>query len=158
MERPAAVVGNVVGDIDERVDRAKPDRFQPPLQPLGRRAVLDAAHEPPGEDRASIGVRFVEFERDRDRVGEAAFDGAARVRLEFPEPGRREVAGDAADAKTVGTVRRDGDVKHRVIEAERPRRRTSDLGIGRKLDDAGMLVREFELALRKQHAVRTRRP
>src|SRR5262245_31575791 len=49
MERAAAVVGNQIGDIDERVDRAKPDRLQPPLQPFGRTAVLDAAHEPPGK-------------------------------------------------------------------------------------------------------------
>ena len=30
MQRPAAVVGNVIGDIDQRVDRPKPDRLEPP--------------------------------------------------------------------------------------------------------------------------------
>ena len=45
VQRPAAVVGDEVGDVDQRVDRAQPDRGEPLLQPGRRRAVLDAAHQ-----------------------------------------------------------------------------------------------------------------
>ena len=46
MQRPGAVVGHEVGDIDQRVDRPQADRGQALLQPFRRRAVLDAAHQP----------------------------------------------------------------------------------------------------------------
>ncbi len=49
VKRAAAVVGNVVGDVDQRVDRAQADRAQALLHPCGRRAVLDAADIAPGE-------------------------------------------------------------------------------------------------------------
>ena len=52
MERPAAVVGDEVGDVDQRVDRAEADGAEPPLHPFRRRAVLDAAHQAEPEGRA----------------------------------------------------------------------------------------------------------
>ena len=51
MQRPGAVVGHEVGDIDQRVDRPQADRGQALLQPFRRRAVLDAAHQPQRESR-----------------------------------------------------------------------------------------------------------
>ena len=42
----------IVGDVDQRVDRAQADGLQPLLQPFRRRAVLDAAHQPQRERRA----------------------------------------------------------------------------------------------------------
>jgi hypothetical protein len=49
MQRPGAVVGHEVGDIDQRVDRAQADRGQTLLQPFRRWPVLDAAHQPQRE-------------------------------------------------------------------------------------------------------------
>src|SRR4030095_4049782 len=96
VKRAGAVVGDVVGDIDQRIDRPDPDCFQLSLQPFRRRAVLDIAHQPPGEDGAGVGSLSVEFELDRDWVLGAAFDGFNRVFLELAEASGSEVARDAA--------------------------------------------------------------
>ncbi len=45
MQRPCAVEGEIIGDINERVDRPQTDRLQALLQPLWARTVLDTAHE-----------------------------------------------------------------------------------------------------------------
>ena len=74
--------------------------------------------------------------------------------LELAEAGRGKIAGDAAHAKAVGPVRRNGDVEHRIVEAEQLRRRAANSCFGRKLDNAGMLVGQFELPLRQHHAAR----
>ena len=42
MQRAAAVEGDEVGDVDQRVDRPQADGGEPLLQPVGRGAVLDA--------------------------------------------------------------------------------------------------------------------
>ena len=99
-------------------------------------------------------MRGIEFEFDGNRVRDAAFDGRDLVRLERTETGSGEIAGDAAHAEAIRPVRRDGDVEHHVVQAERRGSGTADLGFGRKLDDAGMLVGELQLALREQHAAR----
>ena len=52
MQRTAAVEGHEVGDVDQRIDRAQADGREPLLQPLRRRAVLDAAHQAQREARA----------------------------------------------------------------------------------------------------------
>ncbi len=116
VQRPAAVVGDEVGDVDQRVDRAKADRLQPLLQPLRRRAVLDAANEAQRERRAQR-MGLAEVELDRDRAGEFALDRLRRALLERADVGRGEIAGDAVDAGAVGPVRRQVDVDHRVVEA-----------------------------------------
>ena len=116
VQRPAAVVGDEVGDVDQRVDRAKPDRLQPLLQPLRRRAVLDAAHEAQRERRAER-MGLAEVELDRDRAGEFALDRLRRALLERADVGRGEIARDAVDAGAVGPVRRQVDVDHRIVEA-----------------------------------------
>ena len=116
VQRPAAVVGDEVGDVDQRVDRAKPDRLQPLLQPLRRRAVLDAAHEAQREGRAER-MGLAEVELDRDRAGEFALDRLRRALLERADVGRGQIAGDAVDAGAVGPVRREVDVDHRIVEA-----------------------------------------
>ena len=74
VERTAVAHGDVVGDVDERRDRAKPDGAKPPLHPGGRRPVLHAAEIAPDEERAGLVVRVVEAELDGDRALEAADD------------------------------------------------------------------------------------
>ena len=158
VKRAAAVVRDVVGDIDQRVDRPEPDRLQATLQPLGARSVPDAANDAAGEDRAGVGAPLVEIELDRNRIGEAPRHRLDRIGLQPAETGRGEVTGDAADAEAVGPVRRDGDIEHDVVETERLRRWAPDLGALGKLDDAGMLVGQLQLALRQHHAARIPRP
>ena len=46
VEWPSAVIGDEIGDVDEHVDRTKPDGGETTRQPRRRGAVLHAAHEP----------------------------------------------------------------------------------------------------------------
>jgi hypothetical protein len=54
VQRAAAIEGDVVGDVDQRVDGAQADRDQALLQPFRRRAVLHAAHEAQREAGAKV--------------------------------------------------------------------------------------------------------
>ena len=157
MQRPAAIEGEVIGDVDERVDRPQADGAQPLLQPFGRRAVLDAAHEPQREGRAEMRVVGREVERDVDRAVEAAGDRLDRRRLQRPEPGRGEIARDAGDARRIGPVRRQVDVDDGIVEAGLGGVGDADRRIVGQIDDAVVIVGKFELGRRAQHAVRTRR-
>jgi len=65
-------------DVDQRVDRTQPDRDEPARQPLRRRAVLDAAHQPQCKRRAQRGLRS---EVERLREGLERLD-TALMRLE----------------------------------------------------------------------------
>ncbi len=67
---------------------------------------------------------------------------------------RREIARDAVDAEAVGPVRRDRDLDHRVVPPQHFRRGRAHGEIAFQIDDADMIVGEFELALRTHHAVR----
>ena len=106
-------IGHEVGDVDERRDRPQPDRPQPVLQPLRRRAVADAADQPADEERAGL-AGDVGREVDADRAGEGARHRLDRRGLQRAEAAGGEVAGDAGDAERVGPVRGDRDVDHRV--------------------------------------------
>ena len=151
VQRAAAVVGDEVGDVDQRVDRAKPDRDQPALQPGGRGAVLDAAHEPQREGRAERGRR-AEIERDLDRAGEAPFHRLDRGVLELAHVGGGEVARDAVHAGAVGAVGREVDLDHRVVEPGPGGVVGADRRIRRQVDDALVVVGQLQLELRHQHA------
>ncbi len=147
MQRPAAVVGDEVGDVDQRIDRAQPDRGEPLLQPVRRRAVLDAAHQPQREGRAQR-RRRAEIERHFDRAGEFALDRLDRGVLELAHVGGGEIAGDAVHAGAVGPVRRQIDLDHRIVEPGPLRVAFADRRVGRQLDDAVVIVGDLQLGLR----------
>ncbi len=65
VQRAGPVVGEVVGDIDQRRDGSQADGLEPPLQPVGRRPVGHAAHHATDEERARL-VRHVVMQRDAD--------------------------------------------------------------------------------------------
>src|SRR5439155_24455732 len=106
------------------------------------------------EQRAGRLIAALEDQRHADRRAEAARDGGRSERLQGAEPLGGEIACDAIDAERIGSVRRDLDIEHRVIEAEGLRRRRADRNLGVELDDALMLVGDLKLALGNQHAVR----
>ena len=58
---------DVVGDIDDIVDRALPEGFDGFTKPLGRWADLDIADEPSGEERALVGDLVLQGELIADR-------------------------------------------------------------------------------------------
>ena len=149
VQRPAAVEGDVVGDIDQRVDGAKPDGDQPLLQPVRRGAVLDAAHQPQTEGGAKLG----RVDLDLDRAGERALHRLRRVFLVVADIGGAEIAGDAVDAGAVGTVGRQVDLDHRIAEIGPFGVSDAHRRIGRQFDDAVMIVGDHQLGFRAQHAV-----
>ena len=151
MQRPAAIEGQVVGDVDQRRDRPKTDGLEAILQPLRGRSVLEAAHHATGKHRAGR-IVAVELQRDRHGRGEGAADRRERIGLQLAEAARREIAGNAANAEAVGPVGGDGDIDHRVGAAAIIGERHADRSVLGQLDDAIVLVGKPELALRAHHA------
>ncbi len=124
------------------------------LQPLRRRAVLDAAHQPEAEGRA---------ERRRDRRSRACTftgqrpspaTGSTGSLDQRAEAGGGEVARDAGDAERVRPVGRHRHVDHRIVEAGVGGVGRADRRVLGQIDDAVVVVGEAQLALRQQHAVR----
>ena len=148
MQRPGAVVGHEIGDVDQRVDRPQPDRRQPLLQPLRGGAVLDAAHQPQREARTQRGV----FHRHLHRAGEFALDRLDAGIDELAHVGGGEVARDAVHAGAVLAVRRQIDFEHGIAEACPFGIALADGCIGRQLHDAVMVLGNLELGRRAQHA------
>ena len=148
MQRPGAVVGHEVGDIDQRVDRPQADRGQALLQPFRRRAVLDAAHQPQREARTQRGV----LDRHLHRAGEFALDLLDRRVLEFAHVGGGEIARDAVHAGAVLPVRRQIDFDHGIAEPGPLRVGRADRRIGRQFHDAVVIFRDLQFGRRAQHA------
>ncbi len=157
VQRPAAIEGEVIGDVDERVDRAQADRAQALLHPLRRRAVLDAAHQAQREGGAEARVVGGEIERDGGRAVEASGDGRRRLRLQRPQARRGEVARDSRDARRVGAVGREIDVDDGIVEAGVGRIGPPDRRVVGQVDDAVVIVGQLQFGGRTQHAVRIRR-
>ena len=152
MERAAAVIGDVIGDIDQGADGAQADGAQAGLHPVGARAVLQPAHQAQGEGRAQA-VAAGKIEGDAGGAGKFPRDLLDRDVPVGADAGGGKIAGDAGNAEAVGAVGGDGDLDHRVVEAHQRRKWRAGGGIGLKLDDAAMFVRQAEFALRAQHAV-----
>ena len=56
--------------------------------------------------------------------------GATSPFLQTAEAGGGQIARDAVDARRIAAIGRDGDVDHRIVEAERLRGRLADLRVG----------------------------
>ena len=96
--------------------------------------------------------RRAEIERHLHRAGERALHRLRRVLLELADVGRAEIARDAVHAGAIGAVGRQIDLDHRIVEAGIFGVGAADRRIGRQVDDAVMIVGDFELGLRHQHA------
>ena len=75
------------------------------------------------------------------------------ARLQPAKPARRQIAGDAVDAGRVGPVRRQIDLDDRIVEMRVGCEAGADRRIVRQVDDAIMLVGQFQLALGAHHAM-----
>ena len=141
---------DVVGDVDDVVDRAHPEGGQAVLHPLRRGADLHARDHRGDVAGAEIWVANL----DRRLV----LDGAARLLI--VEAGladgaageRRDLAGDAQHGEAVGPVRRDLDVEDDVAEVAREGRAEGRV-VGQH-EDALVLVGQAQLALGADHAAR----
>ncbi len=148
VERPGAVVGHEIGDVDQCIDRAQPDRGQPLLQPLGGGAVLDAAHQPQRKARTQRSV----FHRNLHQTGEFTLDRLDTGLDELAHVGGGEIARDAVHAGAVLAVRRQIDFEHGIAEAGPFGIALADGRIRRQLHDAVMVLGNLKLSRRAQHA------
>ncbi len=152
VQRPAAVVGDEVGDVDQRIDGPQPDRGEALLQPGRRRAVLHAAHQPQRKAAAERG-RGAEVELDRARAGAGAFHRLDRLVDELAHVGGGEVARDAVHAGAVRPVGRQLDLDHRIVEPGPFGIDLAERRVGGQFDDAFVVLGELHLHLGDQHAV-----
>ncbi len=95
VQGPATIEGDVIGDIDQRVDRTEADGAQALLHPFRRRAVLDAAHEAQRESRAKLAILAGEIQRHRNRARPLATNGGDCGFLQLAKASRREIPCDA---------------------------------------------------------------
>ncbi len=150
--RAAEVEHHVVRDVDDVRDRTGAGRAEALAQPERRGADADAREGAGREAQAAGGV------------GDAHLDDVASVaggrrralgqRQEVGVEDRRDLAGDAADREAVAAVRLDGEVEHDLVERHEVAQVGADLRPLRQHDDAVVLRRELELALREHHPVR----
>ncbi len=152
MQRAAIGEGDVVGDVHQRRNRAKPNGPEAALQPLGRGAVLDTLDIAPDEQRAGPAVASGEVERHGDGRIEAAADLRRIEWLEAAQTLRSEVTRDAVDAERIRAVGCYLHIDHRVIQPQGPGRRRADGPVAFNFDDAVMFLRNQQFALRAHHA------
>ena len=151
MARSAKVEHQIVGDIDQRVDRLLPRRLQPRAHPRrARLAVIDPAHRPREEGRAALGI----LDPHRDGIVETALDQRHVERLQRAEPGRRQVARNPAHPHAILPIGGDRHIEHRIVDPGIIGKTCPHRGIGGKLDDPVMLLAEHKLAHRTHHSVR----
>ncbi len=148
MQRPAAVVGDEVRDIDQRVDRAQPDGDEPFLQPVRRRAVLHAAHQAECKGR----TQFRRLDLDRDRAGKFAFDSLDAGVLELTHVGSGKIARDAVHGGAIGAIGRQVDLDHRIVQPCPVRVVRADRRVVGQIDNAFVIVGHLQLEFRDQHA------
>ena len=149
MQRASAVIGDEIGDIDQRINRTQANRLQARLQPVRRRTVLHAAHQPKAESRAEISVA----DRDLDRAREGAADRARRAVLQLAQPGGGQIAGDALYPQPVRAVGRHFKIDHRVGHAQRLCGGRANGPFVLQVRNAVMVFTRFQLLGGAEHAV-----
>ena len=153
MERAGAVEGEVIGDVDQRIDGPQADFLQALLHPVGRGAVLDAAHKAHGEEGRQMSVGGGEIEGHAHRTGEGARHGLDLAVLQAAKASGGEIARHPMNARRIRAVGGEVDFDQRLVEARighigLPHRR-----VGGQFDDALMVVGEFQLEGRAEHAI-----
>ena len=152
VQRTVQVVGEPVGHIHQRRDRAKADGAQAALEPVGGRAILDAPDNAAAENRR--GGERVFVDGHADRTGELALDLRRDLFDQLAKPARGKIARHAPDAQRVGAVRGDGDFDHRVVEIGVVDIANAHRRVGGQVDDPVMILRDHQLAFRTEHSVR----
>ena len=152
VQRLAELEHHVVGDVHDQGDRAHAGGQQPPLQPPRARGGRVDAVDPAGDEpRAG---RVVQLDRPRVALRRRHLDpgrGVDEVGVERA----RELAGEAAHREAVAAVRGDGQLDHRVVQAQQHRRVLAGRRRARREhEDPGVVGADAELARRGDHAVR----
>ena len=148
MGRPPEAQHQVIGDVDQRADRALPGRDQPALHPFGGGAVADAPDHPAIEGRAPFGIVGANLHR----TGELTRHRLGAIGVERAQPGRSEVARYAFHPHAIGPVGGDRHLDDRAGAAILGEG-GADRRIAGQLDDPVMLLAQLQLADRAHHAV-----
>ncbi len=150
MQRAAEIEGDKIGDIDQRRDRPQTDRDQAILQPFRTGAVLDTLYITTSSQRAILPVLCqMPFHRALERAGNLA----GFQRLQRADADRFEIAGNATDAEAIGTVRRQFDLDHRIIEFLIGSETDTERRVIGQFDDPVMIRPDAHFTHRAEHAV-----
>ena len=139
VHRLAVFQHDVVGDVDDIVDRTHACGADALAHPQGRRLDLDVLDKPRGVARAERGIVNV----DLCVRGDVAADGFDLGRVEVQRAVERgaRLAGEADDAQAVGTIRRDLELDNGVVKAD---------GLGDVLAGLQMLRREIGVVVQQE--------
>ena len=154
VQRPGQIEGDVVGDVDQRRNRAQADGAQTVLQPLRAGTVFHAFEIAAHHQRAGILGVCGQIALPLDRRGERAARLRRIQRFQRAEPGGGQIAGDAADTGAVLAVGRQANLDDGIAQPERIDGGRADFGFVGQLDDAFVIVGQAHLAFGQQHAVR----
>ena len=151
-----AIIGEKVGDIDQRRDRPQANGAQPILKPFRRRAVFNTPDKAAGKNLTAIGG-CIFVNRHGDRAGELPFDMGRFDRLHRAKPARRKIKGNTAYAQGIGAVGGDRDFDHRVdlggvIDRKPVDKAFTYLARG-QLDDAVVFFAQLHFAFGTHHAI-----
>ncbi len=152
VERLAQLPHDVVGHVDQVVDRAQADRAQPLGEPGRRRLHREPRDHPGAEARAEVGGLHV-HRGEGGGVG-LALGGEHAGEAEGRAGEGRDLARDPDHRERVRPVGRDLDVEDPVVEAQVGREVGAQRGLGGQYEDAAVVVAQAELLLRAQDALR----
>ena len=116
MQRAAAFEHHVVGDVDDVADRAHAGERR--AAAASSRATPPSSTPRDQRDEARAPVGRLDDDRARRRARRRSAPGSVLGDRERQPEVRGELACDADDAHRVGTVRRDRQVEHDVVEPE----------------------------------------
>ena len=155
VQRPIPVVGEIVGDIHKRRNRAQADGLQLGLQPGRAWPILHAADHAACEHGRMLQRIVVDGHANGAR--ESARHGLDRRLDQRAQPPGGQIARDPVHAQRIAPVGRDRDFDHGidpggVIFGQPVGEAFAHLARG-QLDDAVVLVRQFHLAFRTHHPV-----
>ena len=166
MGRLAELEHDVVGGVDDRVDRPHPGQGQPAHDECRRGHVGDSREHFGDEPVAQLGRQHLYGGVRAGRLGALLDDGFGQLEGQAEAGG--DVAGDAGDAQAVRPVALDGEVEHdvrlvggpEVVGEREPELEPGPghrLGIGGTVvaenQDARLVLRQAQLAARAQHPV-----
>src|SRR5208283_5415854 len=154
MKRAGTVESQVIGDIDERIDRPQPDRREPPLHPRRTWPIANAFDEAQRKGWGEMRVLGHEIEPDLDWTRKISRSRLYHRAFQLAKPRCREIAGDAVDAGGIGPVGQKIDLDDWVIEKSPCRISRANRRLLGQIENAVMVIGQFELGARTQHAVR----
>ena len=141
----------VVGDIDDVVDRALTHGVEPALEPLGRRADLNAAHDAADVARAVVWGLDVDPHVLLSR--RSAFGDLCVGRAQEAAGECVDLAGNAPEAQAVRAIGRNLEVNDHIVEPSGRGKRGADREVFVEHQNAVVAVAQPELVFGAEHAL-----